>query len=234
MMGRRSIRIVRGVILLLLAAGSALADDVRPVQVMVKELPSGAFDVQWSVPKVISAQAMPSPQLPAGCRPEGERVFLDQASAWLTRQVYRCPDGLAGERLGIRFPAYNIGLSTLLRVELLSGDRFANMLNPGEDSWQIPAASAGGLTELFGEAQEATIDGIRHFFGNWVHLAFLVVLCLLGGARNRARLATVFFLAQVVSVIAVSLLGFQIEAPLAEIGVALATVLLARETLRPA
>ena len=35
MMGRRSIRIVRGGVLLLLVAGSALADDVRPVQVMV-------------------------------------------------------------------------------------------------------------------------------------------------------------------------------------------------------
>ena len=47
----------------------AMGDDVRPVQVLVKELPSGVFDVQWSVPKVIPPQAMPSPRLPEHCLP---------------------------------------------------------------------------------------------------------------------------------------------------------------------
>jgi hypothetical protein len=159
-------------------------------------------------------------------------VFLDQPAAWLTRQVYRCPDGLAGERLGIRFPAYNIGLSTLLRVELRSGDRYAHMLNPGEYSWQIPAANAGGLTELLAEAQTATIDGVRHFFTGLVHLAFLVVLCLLGGPRAGVRLATTFFVAQLGAVIIGLLPGVGFGATLTEIGIALATVLLAREALR--
>jgi len=219
-------------VLLILVAADARADDVRPVQVQVKELPSGLFDVQWSVPKVIPTQSMPSPWLPEQCRPDGERVFLDQPAAWLTRQVFQCPDGLAGERLGIRFPAYNIGLSTLLRVELLSGDRYAHMLNPGEHSWQIPAANVGGLAQFLGEAQAATMDGIRHFFGAWVHLALLLVLCLLGGFRAGVRLATAFFLAQLAAVIVGLLPGVAFGSTPAEIGVALATVLLAREALR--
>jgi hypothetical protein len=66
-----------------------------------------------------------------------------------------------------------------------------------------------------------------------VHIAFLIVLCLLGGARVGVRLATAFFLAQVVGVIVGRLSGIQLDAPLAEIGVAVATVLLAREALRP-
>ncbi len=210
----------------------AMADDVRPVQVLVKELPSGAFDVQWSVPKVIRPQTMPSPRLPEQCRPDGERTFIDQPSAWLNRQVYRCPDGLAGQELGISFPYYNIGLSTLLRVELLSGESYAHILNPGEDSWRIPEVSAGGVSDFLREAQEATIEGVRHFFRGWVHLAFLLVLCLLGSARIGIRLATAFFLAQVVGVVFGWLTGIQLEAPLAEIGVAVATVLLAREALR--
>jgi len=220
------------VALLWLVVTGVAADDVRPVQVQVKELPSGAVDVQWSVPKVISPQAMPSPQLPDQCQPYGERVFVDQAAAWLTRQGYRCPDGLAGQRLGIRYPAYNLGLSTLLRVELSSGDRYAHMLDPGEDSWLIPAASAGGMAEFFAEAQRSTVDGIKHFFGNWVHLAFLGALCLFGGARPGVRLGTAFFLAQSAAVVIGSVLGFRFEVPYAEIGVALATILLAREALR--
>ena len=226
------LRVVGIGLLLAFVAPFAVADDVRPVQVLVKELPSGAFDVQWSVPKVIRPQTMPSPRLPEQCRPDGERTFIDQPSAWLTRQVYRCPDGLAGQELGIRFPHYNIGLSTLLRVELLSGERYAHILNPGEDSWRIPEAIAGGFSSFLGEAQKATAEGVRHFFNGWVHLAFLLVLCLLGSARVGVRLATAFFLAQVVGVVFGWLSGIQLEAPPAEIGVAVATVLLARDALR--
>ena len=227
------LRVVGIGILLASVVPMVVADDVRPVQILVKELPSGAFDVQWSVPKVIRPQTMPSPRLPEQCRPDGERTFIDQPSAWLNRQVYRCPDGLAGQELGISFPYYNIGLSTLLRVELLSGESYAHILNPGEDSWRIPETSAGGVADFLQEAQTATVEGVRHFSSAWVHLAFLLALCLLGGARVGVRLATAFFLAQVVGVAVGWLLGIQLDAPLAEIGVAVATVLLAREALRP-
>ena len=77
------LRVVGIGLLLAFVAPFAVADDVRPVQVLVKELPSGAFDVQWSVPKVIPPQSMPSPWLPEQCWPDGERVFLDQPAAWL-------------------------------------------------------------------------------------------------------------------------------------------------------
>ena len=66
-----------------------------------------------------------------------------------------------------------------------------------------------------------------------MHLGFLLVVCLLGGARVGVRLATAFFLAQVVAVVFGWFSGVQLEGPLAEIGVAVATVLLAREALRP-
>lgn len=220
-------------ILLAFIAPMALADDVRPVQILIKELPSGAFEVHWSVPKVIPPQTMPSPWLPEQCQPDGERTFVDQPSAWLNRQVYRCPGGLAGQEVGISFPYYNIGLSTLLRVEFLSGEHYAHILNPGEDSWRIPKISADGVTRSLREAQEATVEGARHSLSGWVHLAFLLVLCSLGSARLCVRLATAFFLAQVAGVIIGWLSGFQLEASLAEIVVAIATVLLAREALRP-
>ena len=75
----------------LLAGASALAHEGRPVQLQIKEREPGAFLVQWRAPKVLPIQAIPVPVLPESCQPEGERVFLDQASGWLNRQVYRCP-----------------------------------------------------------------------------------------------------------------------------------------------
>ena len=228
----RGLAVVGAVLLLGLVASTSVADDVRPVKVLVKELPSGAYDVQWEVPKVLRPEAIPSPRLPEGCRPEGERTFLDRPAAWLSRQTYGCPGGLAGQRLGIRFPAYNITLSTLLRVELASGDRYAHLLSPGEDSWRVPEPSGGGVSAALREGRETVLAGARHFFTSPVHLAFLLVLALLGSARAGVRLATAFWLAQMGAVVLGATLGLRLPATLAEIGVALAVVLLAREALR--
>jgi hypothetical protein len=211
---------------------AAWADAVPPVRLQVKEVAQDSYEVQWSVPKVISPRAMPSPRLPEQCRPDGARTFLDQPSAWLTRQLFRCPDGLPGQTVGIYFPEFNAGMGTVIRVELLTGERYAHMLNPGETSWQIPERPVSGLTRAFETASDAVRGGVIHFFTAWTHLAFLVVLCLLGGLEGRVRLATVFLVAQGAAVFLHSLFGLRIDLPLAEIGLALATVLLAREALR--
>jgi len=219
-------------VLLVLFATAATADDVRPVQILVKELPSGDYDIKWSVPKVIRPQSMPSPRLPDGCSPVGERTFIDQPSTWLTRQVYHCPSGLAGQTLGVDFPLYNIGLSTLIRVEFLSGDRYAHLLAPGEDTWRVPEVGGDDISRRLLAARGVLASGARHFFGGWVHLAFLLVICLLGDARIRVRLATAFLLGQAGAVLVGTLTDVRLDIPLAEIGVAIATVLMAREALR--
>jgi hypothetical protein len=183
---------------------------------------------------MISAQSMPSPRLPDGSRAVGERTFIDRPSAWLTRQVYLCPGGVAGRPIGIDFPLYNVGLSTLIRVEFLSGERYAHLLGPGEDSWLVPEASGGGFTRRLREARRVLALGVRHFFGGWVHVVFLLMICLLGDARVRVRLASAFLLGQVGAILVGMFPGVRLDGYLAEIGVALATVLLAREALRPA
>ena len=76
------------------------------MQVQIIEREPGSFLVQWRVPKVVPVGAMPSPVLPKHCRPEGERVFLDQAGGFLNRQVYRCREGLAGHTIGTRREAF--------------------------------------------------------------------------------------------------------------------------------
>jgi len=52
------------------------------------------------------------------------------------------------------------------------------------------AVREGGLARFYREAQRATLDGIEHFLGGWVHLAFLAVVCLVGGLRKGIWLAT--------------------------------------------
>lgn len=222
-----------GVLAVLLAGACARADDVRPVQVQIKEREPGAFLVQWRVPKLLPPEAIPSPVLPEGCRPEGKRVVLDQPSGWLIRQVVRCPHGVAGQTIGIRYPIYNPSLTTVIRVELLSGERFVRALGPREESWRVPGADVGAFEGWLKRARAAVRTGLTHILGDWVHLAFLLVLVLLGGAAGSIRLVTAFGIGQLVAVGVTAILGRALDPAVAEICSAIALVFLAREALRP-
>ncbi len=217
-----------------LAATPARADDVRPVQVHIREREPDNFLVQWLVPKLLPIQAMPSPAMPAHCRPEGERVVLDRPGAWLNRQAYRCSGGLYGHALSISYPISNPGLTTVLRLDLLSGERFAHALSPTEDSWRVPEEDVGAFESWLRGARSAVVVGWSHIVGHWVHVAFLLALILLGGAAGSIRLITAFAAGQVVAVAVTIVLGRQFDSTIAELCVAIAVVLLAREALRPA
>ena len=212
---------------------SALADGIQPVTLKLKEQESNRFLAQWRVPKQLPPHAIPSPVLPGSCRSVGEKTVTERPGAWFVRQAYICPDGLSGQSIGVDYPFLNATISTLLRVELLSGDQYAHILPPGEQSWRVPAATAGDARWWFLAARQAVLAGADHFAGNGVHIAFAVVLVLLGGLAVSIRLATGFAAGQLVAVGIFSATGFQLGAPLAEIGVAAAVALLAREALRP-
>ncbi len=218
---------------ILLTVTSAPAHGGRPVQVQIIEREPGSFLVQWRVPKVVPVSAMPSPVLPEHCRPEGERVFLDQAGGFLNRQVYRCREGLAGHTIGIRYPFHNPSLTTVVRVELLSGERFAHALAPTEDSWQVPEVGAGTFAGWLRNARYAVMTGLSHILGSWVHVTFLVALLLLGGSTGSVRLVTAFAVGQLVAAASAAALGRAFDPMVAEICVAIAVAFLAREALRP-
>jgi hypothetical protein len=212
--------------MLALAADVAWGDDVRPVQVQLREQEPGRFLVQWQVPQLLPPEAMPTPRLPDSCVAEGERTIQEQPGSWLNRQVFRCSDGLSGQEITIDYPFGNPSLSTVLRIELLSGERHAPLLAPTEATWQVPPAAA--VDAPLREAQGAVLEGMGHVFETGVDLLFLAVVLALGSLT----LITVFGLGQL-GAVALSAAGVGIDAPLGEIGLALATLLLAREALRP-
>jgi len=213
--------------------GMATADIVQPVNVQAKEQEPNTFLVQWQVPKLYPVQAMPEPVLPDSCRTRGERVLQDQPAAWLNRQVYRCPDGLAGHRIGISYRLVNAGQTTVMRVDFLSGEQLVHLLAEGEMWWDVPEVDAGLLAKLWPNVRRAVLQGVRHFFDAWVHIAFWLAISLVGRAGTSIRLVTVFSAAQILAVILSSALGAGLPIVLAEGGVAIAAVLLASEALRP-
>lgn len=234
-MKRHAIALIAGTLLAAPGGGTdAFADGIRPVTVQIRETEPELFLAQWRVPGRIPARAMPSPVMPEGCERTGERSMEERSGAWLLRQMYRCPKGLSGRLLRIDYPFPNATVPTLLRVELLSGAQYARMLNPGEDAWQVPERSSGGASPLLGQGRDALLGGIAHFAGNPIHLGFLLALVLLGPLGAALRLAGLFTAGQVAAVLVAAATGFRSIAPFAEIGVAVAALLLAAESLRPA
>jgi hypothetical protein len=196
----------------------------------ITEKSPGRYTVQWRVPKALPARAVPAPLLPETCRPAGERSVVDQPGAWLFSRNWRCDGGLAGQEVGIRYPFPDLALTTVIRVDLLSGDRFAHVTSPGEGAWRVPEGTAPP-DPVYG-AQRAVLAGAAHAFGSWLHLAFVLVLALFGGLALPVRLVTFFAGGQVAAVILASGTGIGFPAGLAEIGLAIGVVLLARESLR--
>ena len=223
-----------GILILALGVLEVGADIVQPVSVQLKEQEPNSFLVQWQVPKRFPLRAMPEPVLPEHCQARGERILQDQPGTWLNRQNYRCPDGLAGQRVGIRYPFINAGQTTMLRIDFLSGEQLVQALGPGEEWWQVPEIDAGVLGNPWPNVRRAVVDGIGHFLGGWLHLGLWLAIALLGGVRASVRLATAFAVAQIVAVSVSAGVGYELPAVLAECGIAVAVVLLVRESLRPA
>ena len=227
-----------GVIVVLAVAGpmgvtaaDAYADDVRPVTLDISEKTLGSYLVQWRVPRVLPPSAMPGPVLPITCRADDRVSTEELAAAWINRQSYQCDDSLAGQQVGIAFPVLSVAMSTLVRVELLSGERYSHMLLPGEDFWQVPDVDAGGFRRFARGARRAVTAGARHAL-HPAPLALLLAVCLIGAAQS-LRLASVFAAGQVVAAVASTMSGLQASSGLAEVAVAVAAGILARQALLP-
>jgi hypothetical protein len=86
--------------------------------------------------------------------------------------------------------------------------------------------------DLVRGAQRAVLSGASHLLGSWVHWTFVLAIGLIGGFRQPIRVVSAFTLGQVAGALAAALVPSVRPVP-AEIGLAVAVVLLAREALRP-
>lgn len=207
-----------------------LADVGPPVHLLVSERQPGRYHVQWRVPKALPPRAVPTPVLPESCQPAGRRTVVDQRDAWLLSQEWRCNETIAGQPLGMRYPFRDLTLTTVMKVDLLSGDRFAHLLQPGEVSWRLPEGT--GAPDVIGSAQRAIVAGGSHAASSWIHLVFLVIVASLGGVRRPIELVSAFTLGQLGGAVLGATTPLGPGAVPGEIALALLAVLLARESLQ--
>ena len=196
------------------------AHESRPLYVEITERQPERFVVQWKVPASIPHVNIPQLILPATCTPQGEDVTVKQSDAVVRQRQVQCPGGLAGGEVEIRFPVLNPSVSSLFRLQRLSGETVTKLLSPKERTWRVPERET-----RIGVARDYTVLGMRHILAGIDHLLFLGCLLLIAGISRRLLVTiTGFTLAHSVTLILSALDVVRNPVPPVEAAIALSVV----------
>ena len=216
----RGIRVRAAVAALWLAgAAGALAHEVRPGYLEMRETSPGRYTILWKQP-VLGEYRLPiDPVYPKECSLRGAGEALVTTGALVARGTLDCPGGLAGRTLAVA------GLETtitdvLVRIHHVDGRSETHLLRPAAPSVTLGAAASAGARAL-----AYLRIGIEHILLGVDHLLFVLGLLLI--VRDRWTLIqtiTAFTVAHSIT-LAAATLGYA-SAPLPPLNAAIALSIL--------
>ena len=219
---------VTALVLLLLAAGAALAHEIRPAYLELRETAPGRFDVLWRTPTFAGTRLPITVKFPGDARDLRPPEVTNLADSVVERRWIEAPAGtLDGKR--IEFPGLQLTITdVLVRVERLDGSRTMETVHPSQP-WLDVATSSGSLTV----AITFLSHGIEHILSGFDHLLFVLGLILIV-RTTRMLLLTVtgFTVAHSITLSLATLGVLHVPAPPVEACIALSILLLASEILR--
>ena len=210
--------------LLVLAASTAVAHEVRPGYLRIQQLEAGAYDVMWRVPARGDMRLGIYATLPDDCATLGEVRRWQQSGTFIEHWRAECPQGLVGREVRIE------GLSStltdvLVRFERLDGTSQVVRLSPAEpgftvtdtESWQQVASTYFGL-------------GVEHILLGIDHLLFvLALLMIVAGWRKLVATVTAFTIAHSITLAAATLGWVHVPQAPVEAVIALSILFVAAE-----
>lgn len=155
------------------AANPAQAHDPRPVTVTVEEGLDDIFRYNVRVPPVVYRDNQPVLVWPEKCE------SLPPA-ATMSLRVMRCPGGIEGEILELRYPMFNPSLATFYQLSDRDGTTLTAMLPPSEQGWTVPARPERARVAL-----RYLLLGVEHILGGPDHLLFVLGLLVIAGTTRR-------------------------------------------------
>ena len=218
-------------LLILVAAvlcGSALAHEVRPAYLELRQTAAETYDALWKVPgRGEDLRLGLYVELPADStnvtEPRGAMVNNAFTERWSVQRA----GGLTGGTIRID------GLSAtmtdvLVRLERLDGSTQVTRLTPSAPSFVVEAAPRA--TEVAGTY---LVLGIEHILGGVDHLLFvLALLILVKGTRRLIWTVTAFTIAHSLTLAGATLGFVDVPAPPVEAAIALSIVFVAAEIIR--
>jgi hypothetical protein len=131
------------VLFLLLGAGRALADDIRPAYLDIEEFETGALHVLWKVPILPVQPERLTPSFPDGYQVTTPTQRVKTSSAVIERwSMVSGGEGLAGMIIGID-GLEETAMDTLVRIQLADGSIHRDVLRPTARSMTVPAGAPG-------------------------------------------------------------------------------------------
>ncbi|HET9793833.1 MAG TPA: HupE/UreJ family protein [Thermoanaerobaculia bacterium] len=208
-------------------APPALAHEVRPAYLELRQTARETWDVFWKVPAQGDLRLGLYVELPATCasvtRPHGSMAENAYAERW----TVGCPGGLSGGRIhiaGLRATVVDV----LVRVERLDGSTQVARLTPSAPSFVV-AASAGAI----GVARTYTMLGVSHILSGIDHLLFVLALIIITrGGWKLVKTVTAFTVSHSITLSLAALGYIHVPQRPVEASIALSIVFVATEILR--
>lgn len=214
-------------LLLLNAATSLNAHEIRPALLEIKERSPGLYDVTWKVPTKGNQILAVSPILPESFNPVGLPSNYSIPGALVERTTFKSDKPLAGESILIEGLS-GVQIDVLLQIELLDGSNYSAVIRPTEPTYLIP------LIETKSEvAFSYWRMGFYHILDGIDHLLFLLALVFfIPRFKNLLWAVTAFTVAHSITLALATLGVLYVPSAPTEAVISLSIVFLAVEIIR--
>jgi len=209
---------------LLALAPAAVAHELRPGYLELRETEPDVFALLWKVPARGDQRFGIRPALPTHCTPVAPSENTRTGDAFVERSTVRCPGGLDGHPVAVEGLSATL-TDVLLRIERRDGTEQTHRLTPAAPSVVVTAAP-GSLALAWTYLRL----GVEHILFGFDHLLFVLALFILVGPNRRlVGTVTAFTVAHSLT-LAAATLGFVHVPPRAvEATIALSIVFVAAE-----
>lgn len=220
------------IILTLLAAlvglaPGALAHEVRPAFLEIREIEPASYDILWKTPAQGDMRLALNVIMPRGCTNASEPRSLMVDAAVIERWRMSCRGGLVGKTLAIENLDSTL-TDAIVRFEPLSGAPKTLRLNGASPSAEIPAQQSWG--EVAGTYFRL---GVEHILFGFDHLLFVFcLLILVGDPKRLLGTITAFTLAHSITLAGTTFGWLHLSVAPVEASIALSIMFVAAEIIR--
>jgi hydrogenase/urease accessory protein HupE len=213
-----------GVFMAVLSGSLALAHEVRPAYLELRQTTPEAYDVLWKVPALGDRRLGIYVGFPGDVlqlvAPRG--VFSGEA--YIERWAIHCAGGLVGREVRID-GLESTQIDVLARVEDMSGRTQTARIAPHDPTFTVEAEPSA-----FAVSYTYSVLGVEHILLGVDHLLFvLALLILVRGARRLVATITAFTIAHSITLGCAALGWVHVPGPPVEACIALSIVFVARE-----
>jgi hydrogenase/urease accessory protein HupE len=166
-------RILLAILVQMIIGSSAMAHELRPAYLDMRETATNEFAILWKVPALDDLRLGLYVRLPDVCKAKTETVRTIHDGAYFERWSVACPNGLKGQEMvidGLRSTVTD----ALARIEYRDGTKQIARFTPEKPTLLVASGQSG--LEV---AETYFLLGVDHILTGFDHLLFVLALLLL-------------------------------------------------------